>query len=38
VDFDEESNEMMDKLVEQMAKSEGVKEQFKSDDWLRLLL
>lgn len=30
-------NEMMDRLVERMAKSEGVTEQLKSDDWLCLL-
>lgn len=30
----EESNEMMDRLVDQMTKSEGVTEQLKSDDWL----
>ncbi len=33
-EIDEESNEMMDRLVERMAKSEGVTEQIKSDDWL----
>ncbi len=33
-EIDEESNEMMDRLVERMAKSEGVTEQLKSDDWL----
>ncbi len=36
-EIDEESNEMMDRLVERMAKSEGVTEQLKSDDWLRWL-
>ncbi len=30
----EECNEMMERLVGQMAKSEGVTEQLKSDDWL----
>lgn len=33
-EIDEESNEMMERLVKQMAKSEGVTEQLKSDDWL----
>ena len=33
-EIDEESNEMMDGLVRQMAKKEGVTEQLKSDDWL----
>ena len=33
-EIDEESNEMMDRLVKQMAKKEGVTEQLKSDDWL----
>ncbi len=33
-EIDEESNEMMDRLVRQMAKKEGVTEQLKSDDWL----
>lgn len=33
-EIDEECNEMMDRLVRQMAKSEGVTEQLKSDDWL----
>ena len=33
-ELDEECNEMMDRLVRQMAKSEGVTEQLKSDDWL----
>jgi len=33
-EIDEESNEMMDKLMERMAESEGVTEQLKSDDWL----
>ncbi len=33
-EVDEECNEMMDRLVRQMAKSEGVTEQLKSDDWL----
>ncbi len=33
-EIDEESNEMMDRLVERMAESEGVTEQLKSDDWL----
>ncbi len=33
-EIDEESNEMMDRLVERMAKSEGVTEQLKSDNWL----
>ncbi len=33
-EIDEESNEMMDRLVERMAKSEGVTERLKSDDWL----
>ena len=36
-EVDEECNEMMDRLVERMAKSEGVTEQLKSDDWLRWL-
>lgn len=36
-EIDEESNEMMDRLVERMAKSEGVTERLKSDDWLRWL-
>ena len=30
----EECNEMMERLVGQMAKKEGVTEQLKSDDWL----
>ena len=34
VEIDEECNEMMDRLVRQMAKKEGVTEQLKSDDWL----
>ena len=34
VEVDEECNEMMDRLVERMAKNEGVTEQLKSDDWL----
>jgi len=34
VEINEESNEMMDRLVRQMAKKEGVTEQLKSDDWL----
>ena len=33
-EIDEECNEMMDRLVGQMAKKEGVTEQLKSDDWL----
>ena len=33
-EIDEESNEMMDRLVRQMAKKEGVTKQLKSDDWL----
>ncbi len=33
-EIDEESNEMMDRLVRQMAKKEGVTEQLKSADWL----
>ncbi len=33
-EIDEECNEMMDRLVGQMAKKEGVMEQLKSDDWL----
>ncbi len=33
-EIDEESNEMMDRLVEWMAESEGVTEQLKPDDWL----
>ena len=33
-EVDEECNEMMDRLVRQMAKKEGVTEQLKSDDWL----
>ena len=33
-EIDEESNEMMDRLVRQMAKKEGVTERLKSDDWL----
>lgn len=33
-EVDEECNEMMDRLVRQMAKSEGVTEQLKSDNWL----
>lgn len=33
-EIDEESNEMMDRLVEQMEKNKGVTEQLKSDDWL----
>ena len=33
-EIDEESNEMMERLVEQMANNEGVTEQLKSDDWL----
>ena len=33
-EIDEESNEMMDRLVKRMAESEGVTEQLKSDDWL----
>lgn len=33
-EIDEECHEMMDRLVRQMAKSEGVTEQLKSDDWL----
>lgn len=32
-EIDEECNEMMDRLVRQMAKNEGVTEQLKSDDW-----
>ncbi len=31
-DIDEECNEMMDRLVRQMAEREGVTEQLKSDD------
>jgi hypothetical protein len=30
----EECNEMMDRLVRQMAKNEGITEQLKSDDWM----
>ena len=33
-EIDKECNEMMDRLVRQMAKKEGVTEQLKSDDWL----
>lgn len=33
-EIDEECNEMMDRLVGQMAKKEGVTERLKSDDWL----
>ncbi len=33
-EIDEECNEMMDRLIRQMAKKEGVTEQLKSDDWL----
>ena len=33
-EIDEECNEMMERLVRQMAKNEGVTEQLKSDDWL----
>ena len=33
-EIDEECNEMIDRLVGQMAKKEGVTEQLKSDDWL----
>ena len=33
-EIDEECDEMMDRLVRQMAKKEGVTEQLKSDDWL----
>ena len=33
-EIDEECNEMMDRLVSQMAKKEGVTEQLKSNDWL----
>ncbi len=33
-EMDEECNEMMDRLVGQMARKEGVTEQLKSDDWL----
>ena len=33
-EIDEECKEMMDRLVGQMAKKEGVTEQLKSDDWL----
>ncbi len=33
-DIGEECNEMMDRLVRQMAKKEGVTGQLKSDDWL----
>ena len=33
-EIDEECKEMMDRLVRQMAKNEGVTEQLKSDDWL----
>ena len=32
--IDGKCNEMMDRLVRQMAKNEGVTEQLKSDDWL----
>ena len=32
-EIDEESNEMMERLVKRMAESEGVTEQLKSDDW-----
>ncbi len=33
-EIDEECNEMMDRLVRQMAEREGVTEQLKSDDWM----
>jgi hypothetical protein len=33
-EIDEESNEMMDRLVKRMAESEGITEQLKSDEWL----
>ena len=33
-EIDEECNEMMDRIVRQMAKKEGVTEQLKSDDWI----
>ena len=33
-DIGEECNEMMDRLVGQMAKKDGVTGQLKSDDWL----
>ena len=33
-EIDEECNEMMDRLVGQMVKNEGVTEQLKSEDWL----
>ena len=33
-EIDEECNEMMDRLVGQMAQNEGVTEQLKSEDWL----
>ena len=33
-EVDEECNEMIDRLVRQMAKKESVTEQLKSDDWI----
>ena len=33
-EVDEECNEVMDRLVERMAKIKSVTEQLKSDDWL----
>ena len=33
-EIDEECNEMMDRIVKQMARREDVTEQLKSDDWL----
>ena len=33
-EIDEECNGMMDRLVKQMARREGVTEKLKSDDWL----
>ncbi len=33
-EIEEEYNEMMDRLVGQMVKNEGVTEQLKSEDWL----
>ena len=33
-EIDEECNELMDRLVGQMAKKEGVTERLKSDDWI----
>ncbi len=33
-EIDEECNEMMERLLKQMAKNEGITEQLKSADWL----